>query len=65
MYYQISLLMAIFSMQGFVLNDLTVITRHLSIIVVVMVIMVGSIMFLFWRKNWLLINIPNIEDIDK
>jgi hypothetical protein len=52
-------------MQGFVLNNLTVITRHLSIIVVVMVIMVGSIMFLFWRKNWLLINIANIEDIDK
>ena len=52
-------------MQGFVLNNITVITRHLSIIVVVMVIMVGSIMSLCWRKNWLLINIANIEDIDK
>ena len=65
MYYQISPLIAIFSMQGFVLNNITVITRHLSIIVVVMVIMVGSIMSLCWRKNWLLINIANIEDIDK
>ena len=65
MYYQISPLIAIFSMQGFVLNNITVITRHLRIIVVVMVIMVGSIMYLFWRKNWLLINIANIEDIDK
>lgn len=65
MYYQISPLIAIFSMQGFVLNNITVITRHLRIIVVVMVIMVGSIMSLFWRKNWLLINIANIEDIDK
>ena len=65
MYYQISLLIAIFSMQGFVLNNITVITCHSSIIEVVMVIMVGSIMSLCWRKNWLLINIANIEDIDK
>jgi hypothetical protein len=65
MYYQISLLIAIFSMQVFVLNNITVITRHLSIIVVVMVSMVGSILSLCWRKNWLLINIANIEDIDK
>jgi hypothetical protein len=65
MYYQISLLIAIFSMQGFVLNNIPVITRHLSIIVVVMVIMVGSIMSLCLTKNWSLINIANIEDIDK
>ena len=65
MYYQILLLIAIFSMQGFVLNNITVITRHLSIIVVVMVIMVGSIMSLCLSKNWSLINIANIEDIDK
>jgi magnesium transporter len=61
----ISLLIAIFSMEGFDLNNLTIIPRHFSIIVVVMVIMAGSTMFLFWRKNWLLNKHSKLDDMDK
>lgn len=60
----ISLLIAIFSMDEFDLNNLTVIPRHFSILVVVMVIMVGITLFLFWRKNWLISKHSKLDDMD-
>lgn len=60
----ISLLIAIFSMDGFDLNNLTVIPRHFSILVVVMVIMIGITLFLFWRKNWLISKHRKLDDMD-
>ena len=61
----ISLLIAIFSMDGFDLNNLTVIPRHFSILVVVMVIMIGITLFLFWRKNWLISKHSKLDDMDE
>ena len=60
----ISLLIAIFSMDEFDLNNLTVIPRHFSILVVVMIIMVGITLFLFWRKNWLISKHSKLDDMD-
>jgi ABC-type nickel/cobalt efflux system permease component RcnA len=41
-------------MEGFNLNNLTLIPRHFGIVVVVMVIMIGFSLFLLWKKNWIL-----------
>mgnify|MGYP003575030506 FL=1 len=41
-------------MEGFNLNNLTLIPRHFGIVVVVMVIMIGFSLFLLWKKNWTL-----------
>ncbi|HJU59192.1 MAG TPA: CorA family divalent cation transporter [Nitrososphaeraceae archaeon] len=60
----ISLLIAIFSMDEFDLNNLTIIPRHFSILVVIMVIMIGITLFLFWRKNWLLSKHSKLDDMD-
>ena len=50
----LSLMISIFSMEGFNLNNLTLIPRHFGIVVVVMVIMIGISLFLLWKKNWIL-----------
>lgn len=50
----LSLLIGIFSMEGFNLNNLTLIPRHFGILVVVMVTMIGISLFLLWKKNWIL-----------
>lgn len=50
----LSLLIGILSMEGFNLNNLTLIPRHFGIVVVVMVIMIGFSLFLLWKKNWIL-----------
>jgi magnesium transporter len=50
----LSLLIGIFSMEGFNLNNLTSIPRHFGILVVVMVTMIGISLFLLWKKNWIL-----------
>ena len=47
-------MISIFSMEGFNLNNLTLIPRHFGIVVVVMVIMIGISLFLLWKKNWIL-----------
>ena len=60
----ISLLIAIFSMEEFDLNNLTIIPRHFSILVVIMVSMIGITLFLFWRKNWLLSKHSKLDDMD-
>jgi magnesium transporter len=61
----ISLLIAIFSMEGFNLNNLTVFPRHFSILVGVMLVMAGITLFLFWRKNWLLSKHSKLDDNDE
>lgn len=50
----LSLLIGIFSMEGFNLNNLTLIPRHFGILVLVMVSMIGTSLFLLWKKNWIL-----------
>jgi magnesium transporter len=50
----LSLMISIFSMEGFNLNNLTLIPRHFGIVVVVMVTMIGISLFLLWKKNWIL-----------
>jgi len=50
----LSLLIGIFSMEGFNLNNLTLIPRHFGILVVVMIAMIGISLFLLWKKNWIL-----------
>ena len=50
----LSLLIGIFSMEGFNLNNLTLIPRHFGILVVVMITMIGISLFLLWKKNWIL-----------
>jgi hypothetical protein len=41
-------------MEGFNLNNLTLIPRHFGILVLVMVSMIGTSLFLLWKKNWIL-----------
>jgi magnesium transporter len=50
----LSLLIGIFSMEGFNLNNLTLIPRDFGILVLVMVSMIGTSLFLLWKKNWIL-----------
>ncbi|MGI9010342.1 MAG: magnesium transporter CorA family protein [Nitrososphaeraceae archaeon] len=50
----LSLLIGIFSMEGFDLNNLTLIPRHFGILVMVMATMIGISLFLLWKKNWIL-----------
>lgn len=54
-------------MEGFNLNNLTLIPRHFGIVVVVMVIMIGFSLFLLWKKNWTLskdMKFNNEDEID-
>lgn len=54
-------------MEGFNLNNLTLIPRHFGIVVVVMVIMIGFSLFLLWKKNWILskdMKFNNEDEID-
>lgn len=54
-------------MEGFNLNNLTLIPRHFGIVVVVMVIMIGFSLFLRWKKNWTLsknMKFNNEDEID-
>jgi hypothetical protein len=41
-------------MEGFNLNNLTLIPRDFGILVLVMVSMIGTSLFLLWKKNWIL-----------
>ena len=41
-------------MEGFDLNNLTLIPRHFGILVMVMATMIGISLFLLWKKNWIL-----------
>lgn len=54
-------------MEGFNLNNLTLIPRHFGIVVVVMVIMIGFSLFLLWKKSWILsrdMKFNNEDEID-
>lgn len=49
----LSLLISIFSMQGFDLNNLAVIPKYFYILIIMMVIITGLSLFIFWRKGWI------------
>jgi magnesium transporter len=49
----LSLLMSVFSIQGFDLNNLTVIPKYFYILMVIMVIITGLSLFIFWKKGWI------------
>ncbi|MGN6559754.1 MAG: magnesium transporter CorA family protein [Candidatus Nitrosocosmicus sp.] len=49
----LSLLISIFSLQGFDLNNLAVIPKYFYILIIIMVIMTGLSLFVFWKKGWI------------
>jgi hypothetical protein len=54
-------------MEGFNLNDLTLISRHFGILVMVMATMIGMLYF-FLKKNWILskdLKLNNKDEINK
>ena len=64
----LSLLIGIFSMEGFDLNNLTFIPRHFGILVMVMATMIEISLFLLWKKNWILskdLKLNNEDEIKK
>jgi hypothetical protein len=50
----LSLLLSIFSLQGFDLNNITLIPKDFEILVVVMVTITGITLLFFWKKQWIL-----------
>ncbi|MGN6614089.1 MAG: magnesium transporter CorA family protein [Candidatus Nitrosocosmicus sp.] len=49
----LSLLISIFSLQGFDLNNLAVIPKYFYILIIIMVIITGLSLFVFWKKGWI------------
>jgi magnesium transporter len=50
----LSLLLSVFSLQGFDLNNITMVPKDFVIIVGVMVTIIGITLLFFWRKQWIL-----------
>jgi magnesium transporter len=50
----LSLLLSIFSLQGFDLNNITMVPKDFVILVGVMVTIIGITLLFFWRKQWIL-----------
>jgi magnesium transporter len=50
----LSLILSIFSLQGFDLNNITTIPKDFDVLVVVMVTITGISLFFFWKKKWIL-----------
>jgi len=50
----LSLILSIFSLQGFDLNNITIIPKDFDILVVVMVTITGISLLFFWKKKWIL-----------
>jgi len=49
----LSLLLSIFELQGFDLNDITVIPKHFSLLLLIMMITTGLTLLVFWKKQWI------------
>ena len=50
----LSLLLSIFNLQGFDLNNITIIPKDFVILVAVMVTITGITLLFFWKKKWIL-----------
>jgi magnesium transporter len=50
----LSLLLSVFSLQGFDLNNITMVPKDFVILVGVMVTIIGITLLFFWRKQWIL-----------
>jgi Ca2+/Na+ antiporter len=57
----LSLLLSIFSLQGFDLNNITLIPKDFEILVVVMVTITGITLLFFWKKQWILSHNTKLE----
>jgi magnesium transporter len=49
----LSLLIGIFSIQGFNLDNLTVIPKYFYLLVIIMVSIIALSLFVFWKKQWI------------
>ena len=56
----LSLILSIFSLQGFDLNNITIIPKDFDILVVVMVTITGISLLFFWKKNGYYLKILNL-----
>ena len=49
----LSLLISMLSLEGFDLNNLTFIPKHLGLLIIIMLTITGVSLFLFWKKQWI------------
>jgi magnesium transporter len=61
----LSLLISIFSIQGFDLNNLAAIPKYFYILMIIMVIITGLSLFIFWKKGWIFSSETKTTDIDR
>jgi magnesium transporter len=50
----LSLILGIFSLQGFDLNNITIVPKDFDLLLVVMVTITSISLFFFWKKKWIL-----------
>lgn len=50
----LSLILSIFSLQGFDLNNITIVPKDFDLLLVVMVTITSISLFFFWKKKWIL-----------
>ncbi len=61
----ITVILSIFGLQGFDLNNLTAIPRHFGLVLFIMVAIIGLTLFIFWRKQWIFSKELQIEDTNE
>lgn len=60
----LTLLLSVFELQGFDLNDITIIPKHFGLLLLIMSIIAGLTLLVFWKKQWIFSKDYNLSSDD-
>ena len=60
----LTLLLSVFELQGFDLNDITIVPKHFGLLLLIMSIIAGLTLLVFWKKQWIFSKEYNLSSED-
>jgi len=60
----LTLLLSVFELQGFDLNDITIVPKHFGLLLLIMSVIAGLTLIVFWKKQWIFSKDYNLSSED-